>query len=94
MIFGAMLFYGCGDDGIGAKPKAPSCGDNDVKETVEKIIFSSDIKNYIRLNHPCSAYVIKMNEPVEQVMESDQCRNTNKELLLKEIEKVKQASTN
>lgn len=89
MIFGAILFSGCGDDGIGAKPKAPSCGDTDVKETVEKIIFSSNIRDY--LPHLCAKEVVINNNSVEEVLQFYGCKNINKEKLLKDIEELKQA---
>ncbi|MDA3048276.1 hypothetical protein [Campylobacter sp. JMF_08 NE1] len=91
MIFGAMLFYGCGDDGIGAKPKAPSCGDTDVKETVEKIIFSSNICS--SAGTYCACVALKKKLSVEEVIQMKQsfCYNMDKEKLLKEIEELKQA---
>ncbi|MDA3078011.1 hypothetical protein OFO07_03605 [Campylobacter sp. JMF_06 NA1] len=90
MIFGAMLFYGCGDDGIGAKPKAPSCGDTDVKETVKKIIVSSDICPRAGVGY-CACAAIKDKLSVEEVMQFYVCKDINKEKLLKDIEKLKQA---
>ncbi|MDA3043493.1 MULTISPECIES: hypothetical protein [unclassified Campylobacter] len=89
MIFGAILFSGCGDDGIGAKPKAPSCGDTDVKETVKKIIFSNGICNGGGRYCACAALEKKLS--VEEVMQFYVCKDINKEKLLKDIEELKQA---
>ena len=89
MIFGAMLFYGCGDDGIGAKPKAPSCGDNDVKETLKEIIFSSDICH--GSGRYCACVALEKKLSVEEAMQFFVCKDINKEKLLKDIEKLKQA---
>lgn len=89
MIFSVMLFSGCGDDGIGAKPKAPSCGDNDVKETLKEIIFSSNICYKVGTHCACAAIKDKLS--VEEAMQYFVCKDINKEKLLKDIEKLKQA---